>query len=143
MLTRHSKQKTLGKIAACYIDFDLTDGMHQGYAVTAKQKLIEHGVTQIFKDRQPVAVADLDPNEKRTAQDLVKSALSFMPVNLLKQMTEQHFTPILTQQFVPYIGKPSIITYTGHGCHAYYWLSDDEGYTTQSSGACGSCEGQR
>ena len=129
------KQKTLGKIAACYIDFDLTDTLvHQGYAVTAKQKLIEHGVTQIFKDRHPVEVTDLDPSDKRTAQDLVKAALSFMPVNLLKQMTEQHFTPILTQQFVPYIGKPSIITYTGHGCHAYYWLSDDEGYTTHGAG---------
>ena len=127
------KQKTLGKIAACYIDFDLTDTLaHQGYAPRAKEKLLENGVTELFKDRQPVAVADLDADKHAT--DLVKAVLSFMPVDDVKRMTAKHFTPILEQQFVPYIGKPSLITFTGHGCHAYYWLDDVEGYTLHGAG---------
>jgi hypothetical protein len=129
------KQKTLGKIAACYVDFDLTDTLvHQGYALTAKDKLLSNDVTRIFKDRQPVDVAALDPHDKRVAPDLVKAVLSFMPVDVLKRLTEEHFTPILEQHLLPYIGKPSVITYTGHGCHAYYWLSDNEGYTVHGAG---------
>ena len=129
------KQKTLGKIAACYIDFDLTDTLvHQGYAPRAKERLIENNIREIYKDRQPVAVADLDPADKRHAPDLVKAVLSFMPVDDLKRLTAQHFTPILKEQFIPYIGKPSVITYTGHGCHAYYWLDDNEGYTVHGAG---------
>jgi hypothetical protein len=135
---KQQKQKTLGKIAVCYIDFDLTDTLvHQGYAVQAKEKLLSSGVTELFKDRKPVLIKDLDPNDKRFAPDLVKATLSFMPVESLKQLTAQHFTPILEKQFIPYIGKPSIITYTGHGCHAYYWLADTEGYTMQGAGLAG------
>ena len=127
------KQKTLGKILTCYIDFDLTDTMvHQNMAGYAKQQLIEKGVEQIYRGKQVLPTADLNAGEH--AHDLVKAYLSYLPVEQVKGMTAEAFSEILTKHLIPKIGKPSLITYTGHGAHAYYWLDDAEGYTSEEYG---------
>lgn len=122
----HNKQtgKSLGKISAAYIDFDLVDTLvHQGKVEEIKALHTESGTTQLYKNGKLTDLAELDD------QTIVKHFISELPVEQIQEMVETHFTPIMEQHVIPYIGKPQKITYTGHGCHAYFWLADNEGYT--------------
>lgn len=121
-------QQGLSKISTCYIDYDLTDTLvYEGYAQTAKRLLLQNGVTSIYKNSAAIDINSIDIDTY--AVDLVKACISYMPVDTLQELVREKFTPILERQFIPFIGKPSLITYTGHGAHAYYWLNDNEGYT--------------
>lgn len=127
--------KALGKISAVYIDFDLVDSLarEEGMIEKAVSFLERNGVTSIFKKGAELVLAEIDTTDPQYATDIVKAMLSRAPIGKIKETVEAHFVPMMEQHIIPFIGKPQLITYTGHGAHAYYWLADDQGYTDLGS----------
>jgi len=125
----------LGKVAAAYIDFDLTDSLANlpEMSAAAKAYLETQGITCLYKGGKEVQLSDIDPADSGYAKDLIKRMISITPVAKIKDTIAKHFVPMMEKHVIPFIGKPQKITYTGHGAHAYYWIDDAEGYTTDGA----------
>jgi hypothetical protein len=127
--------KALGKIATAYIDFDLTDSLvnDEGMVEKCYASLTNKGVTHIFKGGKAIELSSINPTDPAYASDIVKAVISSLGTDKIKATITKYFVPMMEQHVIPFIGKPQKITYTGHGCHAYYWVADDEGYTNDGA----------
>lgn len=129
--TSKTNTQTLKKILCFYVDFDLADTIANDSAMfdVVVQYLKDNHFTSFYKAKGNVFTEKKITDHLDDKSSICKLFVSVIPVDQIKALTERFFKPILNNYIIPYLGKPSKITFTGHGSHAYYWLDDDEGFT--------------
>lgn len=129
--TGRQNQATLKKALCFYVDFDYSDSLIQSNDVVLQfYEMLKTSGDAIFdKGGKRVDLDSLDLDNKADKETIVKSTLSFLPMHEVKERVEKAFQSALERYIIPFIGKPSIITFTGHGGHAYYWIDSKEGFT--------------
>ena len=140
---------TLIKGMSCYFDLDLVDLFNTDVELNkALTAFSAKGVTEIHttSNGRSIVLADVqttplsDTRQEKARQgvrkDVVKAWLTSLPEADLIAFCES-IGAIYVDQLIEHIGSPTLITYTGTGLHAHYFIDENEGWTQNGIVAAG------